>query len=313
MALNFSPKRLAFDLNNELIEKLLYIFGNVGYPFIPKEYRTNGLAVPFPHLPDITLSDKRPTAKDEVVGINDLLGAYIIKDWDTKDEGSVVLYYEEIWDTVVDYKASDVSITYINEECFDALVSIVAVHEFVHWKMHYYMGFSPLKYIEEDEINFHESIAQLITSQIIIKVEQEGYKYGKLASDLFLWLADRQPKSYRMYKEIKEADEDGKIIRYTKLFKLLKWSKVAGLQSFNLIKCYLKIISLQEGKRLAATDADVDYWVAFYNRNYFDKEFDEILNHIYISLPLSCIEQHQLKPRYRVRKFSFLSTKATQK
>ena len=313
MALHFSPKRLVFDLNNELIQKLLYIFGNTDYPFIPKEYGTNGLAVPFPHLPTITLSDKRPKATDEVIGINDLLGAYIMKDWDTKEEGTVVMYHEAIWDAVVDYKASDTSIVCTTEECFDALVSIVAVHEFVHWKMHYYVGFAPLKYETADEISFHEGIAQLITWQVIKKVAQEGYKYGQLVSDLFLWLADRQPKAYRMYKVIKEADEDGKIIRYRELFKLLKWFKVARLQSFEAIKPFLKMINLQEGERLAEDDADVDDWVAFYNKNYFDKEFNEILYCIFKGLPLATIENHQLKPRYAVKKFSFLPTKATQK
>jgi len=306
MTLQFLPKRVVFDLTNELIEKLLLLFCNAGFPvvqnfnlYVEDKYP----AVPFAHWPDITLSDKKPTSKEEIIGINDLLGAYQLKDWETK-EGTIVIYYEAIWETALDYIASDISIAYTTEECFDCLVSIVAVHEFVHWIMHTVVGLAPLKYDNYDSKCFHEGFAQLFTWYSIFSLEKLGFRYGSLIVNIFQWLSDRQ-QVCSSYKEIESMGLDGKRITYEEIFKLLRWFKSTGLQSFKAIKPSLKMIRLQDSERLSVDDPDLDYWVEIIKEMHRSRKFslDEI-GAIYFCLPSNV--QGDLKGYYYGWKYGII-------
>ena len=309
MILQFSPKRAVFDFTNELIEKLLITFSNGGFCILQNDFRKKGSVVPFAHWPDVTLSDKIVSIEHDFIGINDLLGSYQIKDWSTKEEGTIFIYYETIWDAAGAYLAANQSVTFTQEECFDCLISIVSVHEFVHYIMHSVVGFAPLKYDDEDSKFFHEGFAKLFTWYRIMDLEEGGYQYGGLIVHIFNWLADNQKEAYRKYREIETYGFDGKRIGYSELFKLLLWCKATGLQSFETIKPSLKMIRLdiENREKLPFTDADTDFWVKVYKKNHGSKQFTQKeLGEIYYRLCPETIEQYKLKVLHTGRKFNLI-------
>jgi len=294
MALPTSPKRVAFDLSNELIEQLLLQFDQKDFK---KLVKIEGRAVSFV-LPDMILSGKKSEERVCEFGINEKLGAYQIKSWDTPDEGSIILYYETIWETVGEYLVATPSVTSSKEECFDALTSIVTIHELVHWLMHYVIGFVPLKYIEENEIAFHEAFAQLFTWLTIRDLTSED---GELLRDIFKWLADcRQSEVYRLFRKCTKLDSD-ELLDFEEGIKLLKFCKGTGIQNIVTTKPSIKMMSLAEGNLLSINDPDVPYWSYFFNNNEFKNWNSLCKKTIYKRLPAEV--QHQFRGRYHGDRF----------
>jgi hypothetical protein len=147
-----------------------------------------------------------------------------------RHEGSIILYYDKILKTASQYKI-DKSSSDSLEKIVQYLTTIVVVHEFVHWLMHFVNPGTKLpfkrvkvKYKELDEKQFHECFAQLFTFYFV-------NNKGGLYKDIFDWLEIRQPSQYTVYKELI-------ILGVKKLdgIYLLKLSKALEVQSFNQLK-----------------------------------------------------------------------------
>ena len=274
MALSTSPKRVAFDVNNVLIETLLVPFAKKGFD---KLVKTTGKAAPY-KLPDIVFSGKKRIADYDVVAHQQeeelgketrrigLLGCYVYDISNPYKEGTVIIYYEAIWKTIKAYLFANPSVTSNSDECFEALVNVVTLHELVHWLMHHVMGFAPIKYSDREEIYFHEGFVQLFTWLTIKKVEGAE---GELMRNLFLWLAAKQPPAYRKYKELTEVNSE-ELITIAKAIELLKTCRGYNpelAQCFSLAVAVIRILSFKEGEVFRRNDKD--YMIIF---NFYKKD-----------------------------------------
>jgi hypothetical protein len=173
--------------------------------------------------PDIILSKK--IIDDDSI---DALGCYrTYKDF--KKEGSIVLYHDKILKTATDYKVAKSSSQSL-EKIVQYLTTIVLVHEFVHWLMHFVHPGTKLpfkrvkvKYQKLDEKEFHECFAQLFTFHFV-------NKKGGLYKDIFDWLEVRQPNQYTVYHQLLD-----KGLKRSDSIVLLKLLKVLDIQSFGTV------------------------------------------------------------------------------
>jgi hypothetical protein len=179
------------------------------------------------------------------------------------------------------------------EEAVDYLTAIVLVHELTHWAIHWNCDFNQkslrcdLRYEYEDEINFHEGLAQYFTDNTIRKLGL------KKMIDLFDFLKQRQSYPYRVFEEFK-TDLDGNEIDVACVFTALGvcWNNNFN-QSFNELrkinyisvlynpedhqKSYQKII--QKKPAIDQTKI-IDWWFKkpFSNPNYCLYEYFDFKN-----------------------------------
>lgn len=124
------------------------------------------------------------------------------------------------------------------ESAIEYLKALVLIHELTHWMIHWNSDFNQKslrcdeKYKEEDQINFHEGLAQYFTDYVINAHGNEKIK------ELFNFLKDMQSDSYRVFEKLKE-DLDEKNIEISSIFTALAicWMKNYD-QSFELLKKY---------------------------------------------------------------------------
>ena len=144
--------------------------------------------------PDIKLSKsilQDPEYKFKI----ELLGCYQPEN-DCLLEGTVYLYYETLKDAAERYIYETGSTTSL-EKVIDRLTTIVLIHEFVHWLMHYVShGASVrIRYKKFGELEFHEGFAQIFTHWF-------AHKKGGLYFDIFIWLVKKQPPQYHAYTKL---------------------------------------------------------------------------------------------------------------
>lgn len=213
-----------FHVNKCLIESyLLDYFNNDGWQL--KENEDKFFAKY--EWPDIILSKK--IINDDSI---DALGCYRTYR-DFKKEGSIILYYDKILKTATDYKVAKSSSLSL-EMIVQYLTTIVLVHEFVHWLMHFVHPGTKLpfkrvkvKYQKLDEKEFHECFAQLFTFYFV-------NSKGGLYQDIFDWLEIRQPPQYTIYKEL-----ISKGVKKLDSIYLLKLCIALEVQSFNQLNALI--------------------------------------------------------------------------
>ncbi|MFD3409058.1 hypothetical protein SKC37_10345 [Aquirufa sp. HETE-83D] len=177
--------------------------------------------------PDIILS--KDIIKDDSI---EALGCY--KTYTNyRREGSIVLFYNNILETANQYKVNKSSAESL-EKIVQYLTTIVLVHEFVHWLMHYVNPGTKLpftrvkvKYEVLDEIEFHECFAQLFTFYFV-------NNKGGLYKDIFDWLELRQPSQYTVYKVLITTG-----VKKPDSIYLLKLCKALDVQSYNHLKALI--------------------------------------------------------------------------
>ena len=293
---------LNIDFNHELVDVFISFMFPEMAGIIGKEIPKKGWFWPA----NIAGGDLVPTVKEDMIGINDTLGAYKIDSWDSTAEGTVIIYTGSVWLKAVAYLSAHPTVTKTVEECFEDLCHIILVREFIHFLLHHYIGFNPLRYEKEDEQYFHEGVTHLIIWHTIKFMELLDKPNASHINDLFLWLVDNQPDdAYRAYTKIKKKDSDIEPIEYEELCKLLKWCKMTGVQSFYAIKPSLKMISIDDWEHLADDDETVDYWVKIYKENHRSGKFSlDELGKIFFRLPL--VVQDKVKGYQYARKFDIL-------
>jgi hypothetical protein len=80
-------------------------------------------------------------------------------------------------------------------DIINSLMEIVLVHETVHFLMD---NQNKIKYLEQDEVYYHEAIAQFFTAYLI--------KEHKLHNSIFEWLLENQLERYRIFKKFHSYD-----------------------------------------------------------------------------------------------------------
>jgi len=154
--------------------------------------------------PDIVLSDREASYSNPLLkGQDDMiesLGSY------DPVKNQVVLYMPKIRTSAENfYKENKAESSLSFEENIENLCSLILLHEFTHWIVH--TGIftfndksnksNPIQnafYEDEDQINFHEAIAQIFTNYFCKKDEE--------LSKLFDWLEEKQPEQYQVYKKL---------------------------------------------------------------------------------------------------------------
>ena len=200
-----------FNLDDNPIDSLIESFEKLGWDIRPN---LNGAYFHKYNWPDIILSEKKlKDFSEDNYGNIDLMGCYKSEDNTWLFEGQVVLYYEVIKKVADKYvkeellKTSD-DIGYSEEinETILLLSKIVMYHEFVHWIMHWIESpqlsenkflsrkYIPIKYEEDDNIEFHEAFAQLFT-KFFCEIDSKRKK-------IFEWLEKGQTRPYTIYKEL---------------------------------------------------------------------------------------------------------------
>ncbi len=207
--------------------------------------------------PDIILSEKEgkmtPFENSELNPNNkenfsiELLGCYEFKDNRWENEGSVVLYVPKIKQAAYQYWVDNFSkkgaYNIDDEEYYTkALSTIILIHEFVHWIMHWIESpgfideklkkqFIPFKYSIKDEIYFQESIAQLFTKFIC--------EDSNDLRDIFIWLENHQPSQYNSYKLFSGYNNSKKFIKI--FLNEIQFMRQYNLQSYGILDCLLKM------------------------------------------------------------------------
>lgn len=238
--MSVNPVFFKFNKTDNLLEKLIEHFINKGWKF---EVAPSGYFHKY-SWPDIVLSDKKGTLpkldennKTENENENfsiELLGAYRPKGNCESEEGEVVLFMPKIKETAERFRSEKKPPSVYDFEAekkyTELLSTIILIHEFVHWIMHWIKcpnfilpkelsnGFIPFKYKEVDEVYFHEGFAQLLTKLICDESESE-------LKEMFNWLVAKQPKQYTVYKDLKLIDIKGAIscLEFMRLYNLQSW------------------------------------------------------------------------------------------
>jgi len=131
-----------------------------------------------------------------------------------ESEGQVILDYEAIMEAAQKYY--DTCPSGYNErtlnDYFEDLSTVVIIHEFVHWLMHYAIctAIDPIEnekyslaygegpngymYNEIDEIFFHEGLAQLFTFLFI--------KENENLANIFKWVNNQSPAQYTIFEKL---------------------------------------------------------------------------------------------------------------
>ncbi|MHA8103785.1 hypothetical protein [Aquirufa nivalisilvae] len=165
-----------------------------------------------------------------------LLGCYQIQK-DFNEEGTVTLYYEKIMETSEAYIFETMS-KVVKVRVIECLTTMIFMHEFVHWLMHYispFMGkckIDPVKirYDSMDELEFHEGFAQIFIFWFVRK------KKGIYRS-IFDWISDKQPPQYKTYSKLIDNGVNSPLRAIT----LLSLLKLLDIQSMNKALIIAKI------------------------------------------------------------------------
>jgi len=267
-----------------ILDHLIYLFKNKG------GWKLNDSTHQFYHKfewPDIILADRRRVLSFPKLDGNaiELLGSYTFNNFEKI--GQVTLYKPAILSCAKDYlKASGtISINFEDtKKIIEILSEIILIHEFVHWlvevgespKLEYmsqtqktaksyglndikYKGqINDFKYIDIDEISYHESFAQIFTNYFCNLFGGEHWA-------VFSWLQNQQPIQYVIYKDLFPAvwggrdmiidgvfpDQNIEIIEEKHLeqvFDLLNFTRDVDCQSFELLKVLSSNYSVDDKK-----------------------------------------------------------------
>jgi hypothetical protein len=150
--------------------------------------------------------------EDTEHGYMELMGEYLIDDYDKELEGEIVIYQKRIEQVAERYVAQqetgDKTTEELLKKAIEDLTEITLAHVTAHWMMHTFRspgwsdpsklncGASPYEYNFEDTIYFHETAAQLLPFLVI--------KDDERMLSLFNWLGKYQSEQYRAYQEIYE-------------------------------------------------------------------------------------------------------------
>jgi hypothetical protein len=188
----------------------------------------------------------------------ELLGCYTHDDTPEK-EGNVILYMPRIQQTALNFAVFKTGIpqSSFSEEdkkhFVELLTTLILIHEFTHWVMHW--GNSPnifvknqynhskvIEYNSIESIQFHETIAQVLTNYFCAKNESLW--------ELFLWLSNRQPPLYNQYRDLLWGDaiSENKVqdTDLDSFIECLKTARFCNLQDYRYFKLHYKI--LQKGQ-----------------------------------------------------------------
>jgi hypothetical protein len=184
--------------------------------------------------------------EDTEHGYMELMGEYLIYDYDNEEEGEIVIYQKRIEQVAQRYvaqqKTEDRTIEELLKEAIEDLTEITLAHVTVHWMMHTFRspgwsdpsklngGASPYEYNSYDTIYFHESAAQLLTFLVL--------KNNERMLSLFNWLGKYQSEQYRAYQEIYESGVNTVDV----FLSLLEVFNEAGSQS------YIRLLDLSKWK-----------------------------------------------------------------
>ena len=186
--------------------------------------------------PDIVLSNKEYKREGLEGRDIELMGSYGPNDSNWLNEGQVTLYYEKIYEVSVSFVQEKLKVkpTIDFNVCvtktIESLSTIVLIHEFVHWIMHWIESpqlsnnkfisrkYLPVLYNEDDNIYFHEAFAQLFTHFII--------KSNTGLEEIFDWLVEGQTEPYKKYESLNKFENIESAIS------LLTFLKEIGSQSF---------------------------------------------------------------------------------
>jgi len=245
--MNNSTLFFNFHHTENLIDDLISIFEN-------SNWKTKKAKHTYFHKflwPDIVLSEKQAILQfddhqkeqgyDESEDFRiELLGSYNCNCESWNNEGTIVLYYNKILE-VTDHYLKDKGIPLTKEDAreffIETLSTIVLIHEFVHWIMHWIespdfinksnfnKGFIHFEYSSIDNVEFHEGFAQLFTSCIC---ESNSY-----LEDMFNWLVVKQPSQYKVYEQLKKIKKEDSI---NNAIHILEFTRSFNLQSFAIAK-----------------------------------------------------------------------------
>ena len=219
--------KLLFD---SLLDELLFHFVKAGW----NVHSAKTLYFHKYQWPDIVLSEKVSKHRGEERDI-ETLGCYEPYHGNWLYEGQVVLYVNAIEKVAEAYCKDPSNNTIEKNEALQNLIRIILIHEFVHWIMHwiespqlssnYFLSrkFIPFKYETQDEQDFHEGFAQLITCLFCAG--------DKNLKNMFDWLGKAQCPVYNKYKELMP-----KIDTIEKAICLLTFLREVGVQEFEMTK-----------------------------------------------------------------------------
>jgi hypothetical protein len=244
-----------------ILDQLTNLFKDKG------EWKLNDSSHRFYHAfewPDIILADRKRDFQGLDENAIELLGSYAFND--IEKVGQVTLYKPTILSCADEYLKSLglTSPSFEDRKKFIEILSeIVLIHEFVHWLVD--VGESPtlfsnntkencdlkkdklvIKYIEDDEIAYHESFAQIFTNYYCNLIGGEHWA-------VFSWLQEQQPKQYVIYKDLFDPVWGGRDLIYEgifpeqkiekiderhlgKVFDLLNFTREIDCQSFEVLK-----------------------------------------------------------------------------
>ena len=231
-----------------LLDKLLEEFSKAGWAIEKKE---SNFFHQFQWC-DVVLSDKKikiEKTKEDYSRDIEYLGCYECENKNWANEGKVYLFVDTIHEVANEYlKEKKSEITFQNlQKAIDDLATIVLIHEFVHWIIHWIESpkisnnkflsrkFIPLKYDEDNEINFHECFAQLFTYLMIENNED--------LKAMFDWLAKKQSEPYKKYEHLLE----NKIKNFKQAILLLTFLREIACQSYEAVEELISYIGDFEG------------------------------------------------------------------
>jgi len=183
------PIFFLYDKKNNFLDELIK-------PFIKRRLICNREGDYFHeyYWPDITLSNRASnhTPKNGNEFEIELLGEY------NPSNETVTLFIPKIKATSKEFlktKTSIIETDSLNKITED-LSYLILIHEFTHWLIDQLIKIAKLnfEYSLADNVDFHESLAQLFT-----------HFYCKKDSslwELFQWLEERQPRQYTIYNEL---------------------------------------------------------------------------------------------------------------
>ena len=201
-----------------------------------------GFDLPETEMPEILYSNSSVRCYDPAIGIHDFdpikhygyleaLGAYFPCD-EKPEERRFELFTQNIKDVAAIYTITQTT-TPIQDPAFRAIyemnviyiTALVLCHEIAHWFVHQCadnsgMSIGKLQYSLNDEIFFHEGLAQSLVFY--------GLQEFEHLLELMLWMEGGQPQQYIAYKRLR--------FDCGKIFKALQIVNQTGMQSFELLE-----------------------------------------------------------------------------
>jgi hypothetical protein len=162
-------------------------------------------------------------------------GEYILGDGNKPTRKSDLLHF------IVSSFNPDYGVTL--EQAKEYLTAIVLVHELAHWQIHWWTDFNQkslradLKYNIQEEIDFHEALAQYATDYVL-----RAFGNQKMM-DLFNFLKGKQSQPYRRFEELK-TDKAGNSYSISSVYLALAICWFENFtQSFEALKNYTQQIN----------------------------------------------------------------------